>query len=263
MTTAPVSNTVKHLTDFIVITLGILLGGVVALTGIWLWYTYQTDPNHHVLTTILGGLTTLMPVAIQSWLHGQAQVMGLPLVGETSAFWYMARSGGILAYMLMWFSVIWGLSLSTKVVSDFIPAPMAYGLHEFLSLLALLFATVHSVVLLGDRYINFSLMNLVIPFTAPYEPIWTGLGTIAFYFMAVLIISFYLRKHIGQTAWRMLHYASFLTYLLVLIHGLMAGTESSRFAMQFLYLTTGLAVLFLTYYRIFTLKAEKKSAHTA
>ena len=116
---------------------------------------------------------------------------------------------------------------------------------------AVIFALLHAVVLLGDSYVEFTIFHLAIPFIAPYEPFWTGLGVIGLYLTAALTISFYLRKHIGQKTWRMLHYLTFAAYGLALVHGLMAGTDSNLIGMKLLYLTTGFTILFLTYYRLY------------
>jgi predicted ferric reductase len=179
--------------------------------------------------------------------------MGLPLTGGTKAYWYMARAGGIVSYLLLWLSVIWGLVLSTKIMHNLVPAPLAYGLHEFLSLATMLFVMAHAVVLLGDNYIGFNLFHLTVPFLAPYEPLWTGLGTLGFYLATVLTGSFYIRQQIGQRVWRILHYLTFVAYILALVHGVMAGTDSGLKLMKLLYLTTGGSVLFLIYYRLLIL----------
>jgi predicted ferric reductase len=168
----------------------------------------------------------------------------------------MARVGGILSYLLLWLSTMWGLLLSTKLRVKLIPAPIIYGVHEFLAVLALTFVGLHVFVLLGDEYIKFNILHLAIPFVAPYEPFWTGLGTIGFYLSVVMTGSFYIRKQIGQKIWRALHYLTFVTYLVALSHGIMAGTDSALFIMKLVYLITGLSILFLIYYRLFTLKVK-------
>jgi predicted ferric reductase len=109
---------------------------------------------------------------------------------------------------------------------------------------------------LGDRYIGFNIFHLTLPFFAPYEPFWTGLGTIGLYLSTLLTGSFYLRKWIGQRIWRTLHYFSFAAYLLALAHGVMAGTDSGLGLMKGMYLFTGLGVLFLLYYRLVTLRVK-------
>lgn len=252
-TTSPL----KIIKDTLLVSLGIILGGLIGLVSLWLWFDYRFDPSHSTLLWLSGQFAAAMPAPLTTFLSEQARLMGLPLAGETSAYWYMARAGGVVAYLLMWLSVVWGLALSTKVVNQWIAAPLAYGLHEFLSLATLVFATLHSLVLLGDSYINFSLLNLAVPFTAPYQPFWTGLGTLGFYLSLALTGSFYIRQQIGQKVWRSLHYFTFLAFILALGHGLMAGTDSQSVAIQAMYAGTALSVLFLTFYRLLTLKGNK------
>jgi predicted ferric reductase len=248
----------KTLLDIILVAFGVLFGGLLALLGLWLWFDYQADPARSLVARVAANLATFLPDVSRSYVGNEARLMGLPLTQETSAFWYMARSGGIVAYLLLWLSTVWGLTLSSRITDGLVPAPIAYGLHEFLSIGAVLFALLHAVVLLGDSYIQFTIFHLAIPFIAPYEPFWTGLGIIGLYLTAALTGSFYLRKQLGQKTWRLLHYLTFAAYGLALIHGLMAGTDSGLTGMKLLYLGTGFTVLFLTYYRLFTIKVKEK-----
>lgn len=246
----------KTLLDVLMVGLGVFGGGVLALLTLWLWLDYRTDPAHSLLAHMSLSLAGLLPISWRALLNAETQMMGLPLAGDTKAYWYMARAGGIVGYLLLWLSVVWGLVLSTKIADGLVPAPIAYGLHEFLSLGTILFAVGHALVLLGDRYIGFNIFHLMLPFIAPYKPLWTGLGTIGLYLSALLTGSFYLRKQIGQKLWRSLHYLTFGAYLLVLAHGLMAGSDSGLGGIRLMYILTGFSILFLTYYRLFTLKVK-------
>ncbi len=251
--TSPDTET-NFLRDLFFIGTGLTVGGVVALVGLWLWLDYQADPAHSLLTGAGHTIVTALPQPLHAFLQNEARLMGLPLTGETSAFWYMARSGGIVAYVMLWLSTVWGLGLSTKVIKGWLSPALAFGLHEFLSISTLIFTAIHGLVLLGDAYIEFNLLHLLIPFIGPYEPLWTGLGIITFYLGLTVTASFYSRKLIGQSMWRLLHYLTFPAYLLALLHGVMVGTDSSRLGMMALYAGTGLSVLFLVYYRLFTLR---------
>jgi predicted ferric reductase len=193
-------------------------------------------------------------------MNTEARLMGLPLTRQTSAYWYMARAGGIIAYLLLWLSTVWGLTLSTKFGRKLIAAPVAYGLHEFLSILAVLFALLHSAVLLGDTYIHFTIFHLAVPFSAPYEPLWTGLGTLGLYLIIALTGSFYIRRQIGPKIWRGLHYLTFVAYLLAFGHGLKVGTDSTLLMIKLMYFSTGSTILFLTYYRLLTLSSFRKGS---
>jgi len=244
----------KNIFNILLVVVGLFVGGLVALVGLWLWADYHADPAQSILTLLSAQVAALIPPALRDYLGLEARLMGLPLAGQTSAYWYMARAGGIVAYLLMWLSTMWGLALSTRVIRNWVDAPLAYGLHEFLSILTILFALVHAVVLLGDSYVHFTIFHLAIPFIGPYEPLWTGLGTIGLYLTMALAGSFYVRRHIGQNAWRALHYLTFVAYGLTLTHGLLAGTDSGLPIMKLMYLGTGFSVLFLTYYRLFTFR---------
>jgi predicted ferric reductase len=251
------SKSIKLL-DLLLLGLGIVAGSAVALAGLWLWFNYKVDPGHNFLAIWSSTLVTLVPTSWQTWLTHEAQVMGLPLTDHTQAYWYMARAGGFMGYLLLWLSVIWGLVISSKIVTGWVPAPIAFGLHEFLSIGAILFTLVHAVVLLGDQYLNFNIFHLAVPFVAPFKPVLTGLGTIGFYLTVLLTGSFYVRKQLGQKVWRMVHYLTFVAYGLALVHGLMIGTDSGLAPIKVMYLVTGAAVLFLTYYRLFTLTMRKR-----
>lgn len=242
--------------DLLWVGLGMVSGGLITLIGLWLWLDYRADPTHSLMTHFSASMVAILPDSWQATLTGQAQMMGLPLTAQTQAYWFMARAGGLVGYLVLWLSVMGGLILSTKVTDGVIPASIAYGLHEFLSLGSVLFVSLHALVLLGDSYIGFNIFHLAVPFSAPYKPLWTGLGTLAFYLIIALTGSFYLRKQIGQKLWRSLHYLTFLAYVLGLVHGLMAGTDSALTVIKLMYLLTGFSVLFLAYYRLFTLKVK-------
>lgn len=200
----------------------------------------------------LAALAQWMPPPLRQALANEASTMGLPLASGTSAYWYMSRGAGLVGYLLLWGAAVWGLLVSTKVAKDLIPAPLTVSLHEFLSLAALAFASLHALVLLGDRYIDFGLVDIVYPFAASYRPAWVGLGQLGFYLSAALTLSFYLRKSIGPKTWRWLHYLTFLAYGMVLAHVLGTGTDTSATAVQAIVLGTAATIVFLVYYRLLT-----------
>jgi len=78
------------------------------------------------------------------------------------------------------------------------------------------------------KTVPFSLGQIAIPGLAPHAPLWVGAGQIAFYLMAVVVGSFYVRRQIGQRTWRTLHYVTFLAFLGATAHGIMAGTSMGR-----------------------------------
>jgi sulfoxide reductase heme-binding subunit YedZ len=120
---------------------------------------------------------------------------------------------------------------------------------------------VHVLVLMLDRYLPYSLVQILVPFISPYRPFWVGVGVISFYLVLLVTITFYLRNRIGTRAFRSIHYISLASYIGVTLHGYFSGTDTALPSMKILYEVTGLAVLFLTVYWLVLLgfrKAEKR-----
>ena len=96
--------------------------------------------------------------------------------------------------------------------------------------------------------------QIAVPGFAPYAPIWVAAGQVAFYLMAIVVGSFYVRRRIGQRAWRTLHYVTFVAFLGATAHGVMAGTDSGTPWAWWIYVGSTIAVVFLLAYRIVTVR---------
>lgn len=180
---------------------------------------------------------------------------------STQLWWYVTRSAAILAYLLLWFSTVWGLAVPSKIISPVLDQSYTFDFHEFISLLAIGFALLHIIVLSFDRYLPYSTIQILIPFLSPYRPLWVGIGVISFYIIILVTVTFYLRSRIGMKNFRAIHVLSLVGYLGITLHGLYSGTDSPLISMQLLYRGTGLVVIFLTIYWLvqkYMQKLEKK-----
>jgi predicted ferric reductase len=174
------------------------------------------------------------------------------LAGSTpKAYWYMSRGSAFVALGLLWMSMMFGLLITDKMARMWPGAPTAFALHEFVSLLGLAFAMFHALILLGDHYINYTLGQILMPFgSVNYHPTWVGLGQIGFYTWAVISATFYIRQWIGSKTWKFIHYISFFSFVIAMLHGLASGTDTSMPWAQAVYWSLGGSVLFLTVYRV-------------
>ncbi len=212
---------------------------------------YESSVNIQTFLMFLVAMTVGLLVAVlilPSWLPN----MSFSLGGDTpKAYWYLSRATAFVSLSLLWLSMALGLGITNKMARLWPGAPAAFALHEYVSLLGLAFAVFHAVVILGDHYINFTLLQLFIPFsTVDYRPFWVGVGQLAFYTWAILAVSFYIRPVIGQKSWRFLHYGSFAMYLMGIFHGLFSGTDTSAgWAQNYYWISAG-SLLFLLTYRI-------------
>ncbi|MGE5251533.1 MAG: hypothetical protein ACM3QS_15130 [Bacteroidota bacterium] len=223
----------------------------------------QTAPEEssvHIGTflSLLMAMTIGLLVAVlvlPAWMPNLAFSLG----GETpKAFWYLARASALASLTLLWISMALGVGITNKMARLWPGAPAAFAIHEYVNLLGLAFAVFHALILLGDRYIGFSFVQLLMPFsTSTYRPLWVGLGQLAFYLWVLVTLSFYVRKGIGQKSWRLIHYASYLMYLLGVFHGIFSGTDSGAGWLQKYYWFTAGSLLFLLIYRILASLADK------
>jgi predicted ferric reductase len=187
---------------------------------------------------------------------------GLFAASSVQAMWYVTRAAGILSFLLLWLSTVWGLAVSNKILDPVLHRAFTYDFHQFLSLLAIGFIFLHVGVLLADQYLPFSMAQILVPFAAPYRPVWVGLGTIGLYLTLLVSITFYIRKWIGQKTFRVIHLVSYVAFIAAALHGLFAGTDSPLPAVQAMYLATTLSVVFLTAYRII-MSAQAKRQRAA
>jgi predicted ferric reductase len=164
--------------------------------------------------------------------------------------WYATRLLGLLSYLLITGSVIYGLLLSTGILDAIAHRTVSFTLHQDLSAIGLGLALVHAAMLTLDHSVPFTVAQVLIPFSGPYRPVWVGIGQLALYLTIVVVASFSMRKRIGQKRWRTLHYVTFLVFLAATAHGLMAGTDTAAPWAFWGYLLATAVVVFLTGYRI-------------
>jgi sulfoxide reductase heme-binding subunit YedZ len=101
-------------------------------------------------------------------------------------------------------------------------------IHEALSLTTLAMVALHGISLLGDSFLNPGLAGIAIPFAGSYRPIWTGIGIVAGYGLAVLGLTYYLRERIGAARWRRLHRLTAVFWLLAIGHTIGAGSDAAE-----------------------------------
>jgi len=193
---------------------------------------------------LFGALAALTPAG-QTVIQWMKTLFALDSV---QLWWYVTRASGIVAYLLLWLSTVLGLAVKSKYLDWALDRLFSYDFHEFISLLSIAFVVLHIGVLLIDRYLPYTIWQILVPFLSPYRPFWVGIGVIGFYVTLLVTITFYLRNRIGPKAFRAIHVLSLAGYLGVTLHGFFAGTDSPLPAMKILYIGTGLVVVFLTVY---------------
>jgi methionine sulfoxide reductase heme-binding subunit len=141
-------------------------------------------------------------------------------------FWITSRAAGGAALLLASASVALGLMMSSKRKSA--NKRDLRAIHEALSLSTLAMVALHGVSLLGDSFLNPGLGGIAIPFVSAYRPLWTGIGIVAGYGLAVLGVSYYFRDRIGAARWRRAHRLTAVFWLLAIGHTIGAGSDAAQ-----------------------------------
>ena len=200
-------------------------------------------------------------VSIQ-WMINSGSI-GASLTSDSLLSWHIARSAGLTSYILFTASTLWGLFLTTRVIKDWTPGTVSLLLHATASWLAVGLMVVHVGMLLFDKYYTYTIVDLFVPFIGPYRPFAVGLGILAAWLTVAITISFSLRKLIGQRAWRLLHYTSYLAFALITVHGVLAGTDMTKPGMWVVIGGFAALIVGLLMWRIQRPGAQKTSAHKA
>jgi sulfoxide reductase heme-binding subunit YedZ len=171
-------------------------------------------------------------------------------VKSDPTFWLLARSSGFTAYVLLASSGLAGLVLKSRPFGRAVKAASVMDLHRFLALLGLGAIAVHGATLALDGTLRMPLAGLVVPGASPYRPVAVALGVVSAELMVLVVVSFSVRRRIGQRMWRRLHWATYLVFGLATVHGLLAGSDSAQPWSRDIYLGAVGAFAFATVWRL-------------
>ena len=172
-------------------------------------------------------------------------------VSELTLYSHLSRASGFTAFGLMWMSMAFGLILIRRDARVWRRGPTALEMHEYTSLLGLGFALLHGSILLGEPY---DLAGVLVPFAGS---IWVGFGQLALYGLALVSLTFYARKRIGEGAWRLVHYGSYGMFALALLHGIFSGSNTGTSWSGLIYWFAGASLAVLTVYRMLVTRSAR------
>lgn len=150
----------------------------------------------------------------------------------SQTWWYVARSGGIVAWVLLAASVFWGVALSSRFLGRKPKPNWMLDLHRFLGGLAVVFTAIHVVALIADSYVTITIVNVLVPFTGSYHVSELAWGIVAMYLLLAVEVSSLLRRRLGKRLWRGVHYLSFPLFLASTVHLLLIGTDRTAMALR-------------------------------
>jgi sulfoxide reductase heme-binding subunit YedZ len=183
-------------------------------------------------------------------------------VTHDPTFWLLARASGFTAYVLLTLSVLAGLAVKTRPLGARIRPAAQTDTHRALALAGIGALCLHAVALVLDQTVKLPLRALVLPLASPYRPVAVTVGVLAAELMVLVYASFSLRSRIGPRNWRRLHWGTYAVFAGATVHGLAAGTDTTRSWAFALYLAAIGAVAAATAWRWLVTRPIPKGAAT-
>lgn len=163
----------------------------------------------------------------------------------TYTWWLVARATGITALIAVSVAVGTGLFVATRGEPRKPGAArVGFDLHRQLAVIALVATMGHVAALVADPWLHAGLIDVLVPGTIAYRPVWVAAGIVAAYLSFTLGASYRLRARIGKRRWRTLHRLNMAAYALIVVHVLGAGSDAGTLWLRGILLATFLPALF-------------------
>jgi sulfoxide reductase heme-binding subunit YedZ len=142
-----------------------------------------------------------------------------------SLYWYLTRSTGAVALLLLTLALALGVLDVQRWSTPRWPRFVVDSLHRNVSLLALAFLLAHILTSVLDSFAPIGLLDAFIPFVGSYRPFWLGLGAVSFDLILAVILTSLLRQRMGYGAWRAVHWLTYASWPIALLHGFGTGSD--------------------------------------
>ena len=152
--------------------------------------------------------------------------MSLPLAAAGgSAYWYLTRSTGAVALLLLTVAMALGVVDVRRWSTPGWPRFVVDSLHRNVSLLAMAFLGLHILTSVLDSFAPIALLDAFVPFTGSYRPFWLGLGAVSLDLLLAVTITSLLRQRMGYSSWRAIHWLTYASWPIALLHGFGTGSD--------------------------------------
>jgi sulfoxide reductase heme-binding subunit YedZ len=165
-------------------------------------------------------------------------------------WWYVTRGSGIVAWLMLTASVIWGVILSTKAFPEQRRPAWLLDLHQWLGGLTVSFVAVHLIALIADSYVHFTLADVTVPFASNWKPGAVAFGVIAAWLLVAVELTSLAMRRLPRRVWRTIHFTSYLVFWLTSIHAALAGTDRTERLYQVTAAASIAAVAWALMYRL-------------
>jgi len=135
------------------------------------------------------------------------------------ALWYLSRASGLVSLVLFTAVMVMGVLGATRFARPTWPRLATALTHRDLALTSVVFLAVHIGSAVIDSYVPLTWLDVVVPFGSDYQPLWVGVGAVAFDLLVALVVTSLLRTRLPARVWRGVHWLAYACWPVALLHG--------------------------------------------
>jgi DMSO/TMAO reductase YedYZ heme-binding membrane subunit len=188
--------------------------------------------------------------------------------------WYLVRASGLMALVLLILLILSGIGLITGYTFRFLEPVAAWAVHRAMAIGMIVSIMVHGTFLLFDKFVPFTIFQVLVPFSSnfhrvsfagiPLGSLFIAFGVVSFYALLLVVLTSLLIRDRAKKIWKLIHYLSYLSVVLVYFHALNTGTDFESGPLRVVWIAVGVLLLaaFATRLRrAGALKAASRNIH--
>ncbi len=200
------------------------------------------------------------PDIIVSPVKGPSVGQRLSTRAKQSWPWYITRASGLVAAVVLVVLILSGVGLITGYTFKLLEPLTAWATHRALGILFGVSVLIHGTALLFDKYVPFTIAQVLLPFASNYRPVtiaghhlgslYVALGIIAGYLLLAMIISSLLWIDKKPHTWKAFHFLAYLVMIFVFFHALYLGTDLAHGVFRIIWIIFGIVVAIAIIFRL-------------
>ncbi len=107
---------------------------------------------------------------------------------------------------------------------------------------------IHVSAIIADSFAKVGALGAFVPLMSGYRPIPVALGTLALYAVLTVGLTAWLKVRAKLFNWKMVHRYAVISFILIMIHGITAGTDTAVVAGLYVLATIAVTALAVTRY---------------
>lgn len=169
---------------------------------------------------------------------------------DARLWWWLSRSSGIVAWLMVAAAVVWGLLASTKMIRRRGVPAWILDLHRYLGTLTIVFVAIHVFAIWADSFVSFGPRQLFVPFTSTWRPHAVAWGIVSTYLLIAIQTTSWAMRKLPRRVWHRIHILSIPMIVMATVHGFLAGTDRGNRSVQWSAFVILVGVLFLLMVRV-------------